>query len=121
MSDFSEILNIIKETSMNVVDDDKMTKVFIGKVTSASPLTIFIDQKFVLTEKFLILSRNVTNHTVSLDYKHYTTVDGEHPHSHEYSGIESFTVLNALCAGELVYLISLFGGQKYLVADRVKQ
>lgn len=68
MNDFSEILNIIKETSQNVIDDDKPTKVLIGKVINEVPLQIFVDQKYVLEENFLLFSKTISN-SLKLDDK----------------------------------------------------
>lgn len=130
MSDFHEIISVIKEASRNVIDDDKPTKVLIGVVKSVEPLTIFVDQKFTLTHNFLILARNVTDHEITLRYSHITeqsnvngpTAGDYHDHlghKHEYKGTKKYQLLNGLKEGEMVFLISAFAGQKYIVLDRV--
>lgn len=130
MSDFHEIISVIKEASRNVIDDDKPTKILIGVVKSVKPLSIFVDQKFTLTQNFLILAKNVTDHEITLSYSHLTepsnvngpTTGDPHDHLghiHEYKGTKKYQLLNGLKEGEMVFLISAFAGQKYIVLDRV--
>ncbi len=120
MSNFNELISIIKSASMDAVEDSKPNKILIGKVTSISPLTVFIDQKFIINENQLILSRNVTDYTLECEVNHTTEYESCYTvHAHGYSGIKAYKVLNALKIGELVILQNILGGQKFLVIDRL--
>lgn len=103
---------------------------YFGEVVSAAPLKINVEQKMVLGEKQLILSRNVTNFKTSItggNIKNYyytgsTTDSGTAPvspsHVHAVGKIE-ITVHNGLVVGDEVILIRQQEGQKFIVLDRI--
>ncbi len=120
MSNFNEFINIIKTASMDAVEDSKPDKILIGTVTSISPLTVFIDQKFIINKNQIILSRNVTDHTIKCEVNHTTnSASCETTHAHGYTGIKEYKVLNALKVGEIVVMKAILGGQKFLILDRL--
>lgn len=111
-----------------------------GTVTSTSPLEIQIDQKLTLTEEYLILTKNVSDHEVDIEVNHFTEQSAlvgygpwdtkhSHPdagigelnpnHRHQYLGRKKIKIYNGLQEGEKVILIRLQGGQKYIVLDRI--
>ena len=97
-----------------------------GVVVSENPLKIKLDSGKILPESFLVLCRNVTDYTVQMVVNHQVekmSGGAKDPsfraHIHQYKGTKPFKVLNALKAGENVVLISMQGGQRYLVLDRV--
>ena len=111
-----------------------------GIVEKVSPLEIRVDQKLLLDEKFLILTKNVINHYVDIEVNHFTESDPlvgyspwdtthGHPdagsgsipesHRHKYTGRKKIKIFNGLQVGEKVILIRLQGGQKYIVLDRI--
>lgn len=99
------LLQIIKKAAVEAVEASNPAKVMYGTVTAASPLAIKIDQRFTVTEDFLILTKNVR------DYKVKISVNG---------GMEQdYTVRNALKTGDKVILLREQGGQKYIVIDKV--
>lgn len=140
MADMNEL---IKKIALLAIEETKPTTVIFGEVTSISPLKITIDQKFTLTEDFLILTNNVKDHDVYMTVNHSTdttslNVNHNHTatssdgssitvnqkdislnHSHDYSGKKKFTIHNGLVKGEKVILIRFNKGQKFLVLDRV--
>lgn len=71
MPDAVELMKTIKQAAVEAVDAQKPAEVCFGKVTSVSPLKIVVEQKMILGEAQLILSRNVT------DFKAEVTVNME--------------------------------------------
>ena len=126
MRDANDLLNIVKKAAVDAVNANQPSDFCFGKVTSAKPLKILVEQKMTLGAAQLILTRNVT------DFKTKVTVDwvtgtksggsGESSfasHTHAVSGTKELTIHNALQVGDEVILLKKKGGQKYLVLDRV--
>lgn len=126
MSDCKDLNRLIKRSAVEAVEAGKPVNIVFGKVTSASPLKILVDQKMTLGAAQLVLTRNVTTFTVSETVDHITENTGGGSgdasfasHNHAYKGTKSFTIHNALKAGEEVVLIRMQGGQKFIVIDRL--
>lgn len=121
--DANDFLKLMKKTAMEAVDASKPANMVFGKVLSASPLKIMVDQKLILNEAQLGLSRNVTDYEVEMTVDHSTEsgTDGDGGHTHGYKGKKTFKVHNALKSGEEVVLVQVAGGQKYIVIDRIKK
>ena len=126
MRDANDLLNIIKKAALEALNASQPSDFCFGKVTSANPLKISVEQKMTLGAAQLVLTRNVT------DFKTKVTVDwttetksggsGESSfasHTHAVSGKKEMTIHNALQVGDEVILLKKKGGQKYLVLDRV--
>ncbi len=121
-----DILKVIREAAVAAVKNTKPTSLHFGVVESEKPLAIRLNQKVLLTEEFLILSRNVTDYDLEMTVNHITEKmqkGGKDPsftsHKHEYKGRKVFRVHKALKKDENVILIRVQGGTKYLVLDRV--
>lgn len=99
-----DLVKMIKKAAVQAVNASKPVNVVFGKVISASPLKIKIDQKLLLGSAQIVLPRSVT------DYRLSVTVDNE---------TKSVTVRNALKVGEEIILLQVSGGQKYIVIDRI--
>lgn len=130
MPDAVELVKTIKRAAIDAVNASKPVEICFGKVTSASPLKILVEQKMTLGEAQLMLCRNVT------DYKTYMTggniqnfyyvgtplnvstlpVSPSHVHA---MGKIQITVHNGLVVGDEVILLRQQGGQKYIVVDRI--
>lgn len=120
MPDAVELVRTIKKAAIDAVEASKPVNVYFGQVVSASPLQINVEQKMILGNAQLILSRNVT------DFKTQVTVEWEsesalttHEHSHEIAGKKEIIIHNALVPGDEVILIRQQEGQKYIVVDRI--
>nr|WP_300926108.1 HU family DNA-binding protein [Turicimonas muris] len=107
---------------MEAVEAGKPVVLLFGQVISASPLKIQVDQKTILTEKMLILTRNVTDFEVDMSVSHITENraggSGDPAfasHNHDYKGRKKFKVHNALVKGDEVVLAG-FG--TFSVAER---
>lgn len=122
MFNMDDFLKLIKKTAVDAVNASKPANIVFGKVINHSPLKIMIDQKLILNEAQLGLSRNVTDYEVEMTMDHTTefSTSGE-IHNHNYEGKKKFNVHNALKTGEEVVLVQVAGGQKYIVIDRIKK
>lgn len=131
-----ELVKVLKKAAIEAVEATKPVAVLFGKVTSASPLQINVEQKMTLGESQLILTRNVTEHTVEMTVNHFTEAESKHTHEikdtytgggsseptshlHAYKGRKTFTVHNGLVVGDEVVLIRQQNGQKFIVWDRI--
>lgn len=143
MPDANELVALLKKAALDAVEASKPVNVYFGEVLSASPLKINVEQKMILGEKQLILSRNVTDFTtmVTVDWltesslsTHTHTVQGSDgngdsinlttgaknlAHTHEITGKKKITVHNGLVVGDEVILIRQQEGQKFIVWDRI--
>lgn len=124
----SELLQIIKQAAAEQNEAGKPVAVMIGNVLSSSPIKIQIDQKLILSESALILTKSVIDYSVNMTVNH-TTESNTHrhflsgrytdsnTHSHAYTGTKPFTVHNKLNVGDNVVLLRVQGGQKFVVLD----
>ena len=130
LADANELVETLKRAAVEAMEAKKPVNVYFGEVVSAAPLKINVEQKMVLGEKQLILSRTVTNFKTSItggNIKNYyytgsTTDSGTAPvspsHVHAVGKIE-ITVHNGLVVGDEVILIRQQEGQKFIVLDRI--
>lgn len=133
MFDSNDFVKLIKKAAIEAVNASMPSDVTLGKVISESPLKIKVDQKLILTEKQLILTRDVTDYEIEMEpslneqpHFHVTekTSGGSEAaafaeHDHQYKGRKKFLVYNALKKDEKVILIQMSGGQKFIVIDRI--
>ena len=124
MFDANDLLNIVKKAAIEAVNASQPCDFYFGKVISAKPLKISVEQKMTLGAAQLILTRNVTDFKtkVTVDWSTESVSGGSEEyssHSHTLSGIKEMTIHNALQIGDEVILLKQKGGQKYLVLDRV--
>ena len=103
------LLNVMKEAGYKATDAKNPVNVCFGKVTSSSPIKILVEQKITLGLAQLVLTKNVTDHEVSVTIDWETTSSGK----------KKMTIHNALQVGDEVILLRMQGGQKYIVMDRV--
>jgi len=100
-----------KETSLRELMKSavgvKTASVVTGKVTSASPLEISVDNdaKLVLDEENVIVPKHLSSYSVSI------SIPGV--------GAEKCTIKNGLSKGDAVYLLSYAEGSLYYVLDKV--
>ena len=114
MPDANELVDTLKRAAVEAVKAGKPVNVYFGEVVSASPLKINVEQKMILGEKQLVLSRNVTDFKTKITAgnikNYYYTGDvnsGTAPvspsHVHAVGTIE-ITVHNGLAVGDGVIL-----------------
>lgn len=61
MHNFNEFVALIKRTAIDAVNSSKPVAIVYGKVTSISPLKVYIDQKKILTNLQLVRTKTVEN------------------------------------------------------------
>lgn len=94
------LLNAIKAASLGAVDATSPVAVMRGVVQEALPLKVKVDQRFTLTEPFLIVPDYL------LDYR--VLVGGE-----------ELVIRRGLEQGDHVVLLRVQGGQQYAILSRV--
>ena len=121
-----KLQSLIKKASAEAMNNNSPMRFSIGIVDSISPLKISIDQKLLLTEEFLIVSKSLTDYEITMTMSHQTEFasggSGDSSfasHAHSISGTKTFMVHNALKVGDKVILLQDNGGQSYLVFDKV--
>lgn len=126
------IVEIIKMAAVEAVDASNPVAIVFGEIVSISPLKINIEQRLILDESHLILSRNVTDYKTKISFDNpgikqvFTTWDMGETVESSPSKItfktktkHDITVYNALKLNETVIMLQVQGGQKYIVLDRV--
>lgn len=132
--DTNALVAAVKQAAVEAVKADKPTAICFGKVLSASPLSIQVDQKLTLSAAQLILTSLVSDFsvpmTMSFNTENYYFTGAKPPeggtapvspsHKHAVSGKKTVTVHLGLSVGESVILLRADGGQKYIVLDRAR-
>ena len=106
----SGLLQIIKATALDAVDNAQMCDLRFGQVVSTNPLKVRITNQFTLPSSLLIVPQHLTNYTVGI-----TLDDGDDTNNHKYT----MRVNNALKTGDRVALLRKQGGQSYFILDRI--
>lgn len=148
MPDVNELVEALKKAALDAVNSTKPVYVYFGEVVSASPLKVNVEQKMILGEAQLILSRNVTDYktniTLNWETENHikkttgkvsgeTEPDGEPEHTHKFeitnessdahnhkiTGQKEITIHNGLAVGDEVILLRQQEGQKFIVWDRI--
>jgi hypothetical protein len=126
LPDAVEFVKTMKKSAVEAVEATKPVYIYFGEVLSASPLKINVEQKMILGETQLILSRNVTDFktTIMVNWSTENKSGGSGEfsfasHNHGITGKKEITVHNSLVVGDAVILIRQQGGQKFIVWDRV--
>lgn len=114
----TQLLKVIQESAKP--SSSETTEMLLGVVTSTSPLVIRVDNRYDLTEDFLLLTTLVQDFDVDMTVNHLTEVDSHAPHTHGYVGRKTFRVHWGLQTGEKVFLIRVQNGQKFIILDRVR-
>jgi len=62
LRDMTDILNLIKRVAIDAVNSQKLTNIVYGTVVSTSPLKVQIDQKLILEEAHVKVTRAVKDY-----------------------------------------------------------
>ena len=128
LADANGLVEAMKRAARDERESSKPVNVYFGEVVSKSPLKINVEQKMVLGESQLILTRNVTDYMTTVTVQWNTEIgvlssDGKAtappPHLHGVVGTKNFLMHNALEVGDEVILIRQQEGQKFIVVDRI--
>lgn len=135
------ILDIVKQASMNAMENAQMCDLRYGTVVSASPLKVQITSQFIIPESLLVVPQHLTNYKLEctltesnqsisgVTEKSEDLKDEQDPlkkHTHKFSvklpstgGRQTITVHNGLKVGDKVALVRKQGGQSYFILDRI--
>lgn len=108
------MIELLKEIALEAVDRGSLADFCTGMVAATAPLSIQIENGPLLTERFLLLSRNVMEHEELGKIRTWTETEGD--------TWAFYRMIRGkdLQAGEKVLLAKAAGGQQYIVLDRVK-
>ena len=119
------MIDVIKKAGLGAVEAGNPVAVIFGTVTKASPLEVNVDQRFTLTEDFLIIPESLTHFEVDLQHTHqYDDETGSGSSTKTTQPAEPDTPQNVairkgLEVGDKVILLRAQGGQRFVVLDRV--
>ncbi|NGP58145.1 DUF2577 domain-containing protein [Paenibacillus thiaminolyticus] len=94
------LIEIIKSAAEDAVQAGNPVNILHGTVTDVAPLVINVDQRFTLTEEFLILTDSVQELFITI------------------AGVK-YQIRQGLQPGDKVLMMRVQGGQQYVVLDRV--
>lgn len=125
MRDMTDIIRSIRRAVLDSVNAQKLTTVIYGIVESVSPLKVRVDQKLLLEQEQLKLTRAVMDYEVDMTVDHVTgnrsggSGDAAfESHNHEYKGRKKYLIHNGLVHGDKVTMIRVHGGQQFLIVDK---
>lgn len=102
MFNAERFIELIKAVALDATESTYPVQVVYGTVVSADPLKVKLSQQVTLSGKQLILTESVC----------------EQDYDSDVSGI-TLTVKAGLKVGEVVLMLRMQGGQKYIILDRV--
>ncbi|WP_413778138.1 lysozyme family protein [Caproicibacterium sp. XB1] len=100
-----KLLKTIKHIVQDTVEAGKPATILYGKVESTSPLKIRVDQKMLIPQSQLQLTRNVTDFQTEI-------APADDPESKR-----KYIIYNSLKQDEGVVLLRMPGGQQFLIID----
>lgn len=102
-----EILEILRNDNVESVKNMKQLEVYTGVVKSTNPLSVMVNQKFMLKEPFITVPFSFTDYEVKIEI--------------EGGGMRNMKVYNSIKIGERLILLRYEKGQRFLVLDRVRK
>lgn len=126
VADANALVEAMKRAARDERESAKPVNVYFGEVVSKSPMKINVEQKMILGESQLVLTRNVTDFmtTASIDWETEDKEGGAgeeayEKHKHQIAGQKRILIRNALEVGDQVIIIRQQEGQRFIVADRI--
>lgn len=88
LHNFTDIVEFVKQISVDAVNASEPCNLVYGIVTNIKPLEIRVEQKLTLGIKQLVLTRNVTDFNVDMTVDHVVenSLSINIGHTHTYSG-----------------------------------
>jgi len=107
------LLDVIKRASVDAIEAANPVAVLFGVVTKTAPLEINVEQRFTLTEEFLVFTERIRRYQVNIEHTHPSGIGiGPAPE-------QRVVVRHGLSVGDKVVLLRVQGGQKYVVLDKI--
>ncbi|MCR8645570.1 DUF2577 domain-containing protein [Paenibacillus sp. N1-5-1-14] len=108
------LLNIIKSAGAGAVDAGNPVAMLFAEVTQMNPLELNVDQRFTLTEDFLIIPESLTRYEIDLKHKH-DALGG----STQDALPQKIVIREGLKNGDNVLLLRVQGGNSFIILDKV--
>ena len=64
MSDYGDLLGVIKRSALEAMEASQPVRIYYGSVIGTEPLRILVDQRLTLGAAQVVLTRNVTDYEV---------------------------------------------------------
>ena len=112
---------MIKQAGIDAQNATNPTAILFGSVTKVNPLEVNVDQRFTLTEDFLVLTERIARYEVSLKHGHqYEDVSdaGSTQRTTDEQLVPNMIVRHGLIVGDKVILLRVQGGQQYVIMDK---
>ena len=135
------LINIIKQASLDAMDNAQMSDLRYGKVVSVSPLKVQITAQFIIPESLLVVPQHLTTYKLECTISEKSkSISGKTEKSEELNSEEDplkkhthnfnvtlpaseekqvITVHNGLKIGDKGALLRQQGGQSYFILDRI--
>lgn len=110
------MVQAIKEIVKKMIIAEKLTNITPATVISINPIKIQVSQKLILSQDFIVVPENLTDH-----FTYLTEVEKDFNNAEDkikYRKRKKYIVYNGLKVGDKVILARAAGGQKYYVIDR---
>lgn len=142
------MIEVIQDIIRQSIDFNKFSDVTYGEVVGVEPLKIKLNEILTLEEENIILTNAVKDHEIDITVQWETedkkvdlidnhthlwaggfgstgpvnkSTDINSTHKHDIKGKKKIIVHNKLKSGEKVLMIKTYGGQKYVVIDRITE
>ncbi|WP_195574271.1 DUF2577 domain-containing protein [Paenibacillus sp. 1001270B_150601_E10] len=113
----------IKKIALNTTNASAPVSIIYGVVLQSQPLQIQVDQRFTLSEAFLVLPESLIRKELDLTTGEVTSGSDSSGSSGSSEASESTgkkaVLQEGLQPGDQVILMRVQGGQSYLVLDKV--
>jgi len=112
------IADKIRQLGLDAISSGNPVVVLFGKVLNINPLEVTVDQRFTLDEDFLIMTERLTRYEVELNHTH-VYMNGNTQTETQSALKNKVLIREGLKVGDVVLLLRIQGGQKYVVWDKV--
>lgn len=124
----SALYDAIKNVSCQYYSAINPASVLFGLVIEETPLKIELDQKLILTERFLTLAQHMSDYEMefeiygqSINAQGTCSEGGSASVVGQWESSGKIKVKNSLKNGDKVVLARMEGGEQYIVIDRIKE
>lgn len=143
------MIEVIQDIIRQSIDFNKFSDITYGEVVGVDPLKIKLNEILTLEEENIILTNAVKDHEIDITVQWETedkkvdlidnhthlwaggafgatgpvnkSTDINSTHKHDIKGKKKIIVHNKLKSGEKVLMIKTYGGQKYVIIDRITE
>jgi hypothetical protein len=96
----SKMVRLMKQASLGTMESGKPVAIQYATVTQINPLEVNVDQRFPLSEDFLIVPEHMTEYKITI-------------------GSTEYTIRQGLKQGDGVILLRVQGGQQFIILGKV--